>query len=184
MLEARPSKRDQAHRFTRDARFDIFEGETAIGALVYDIKAEVATLTVRGEDFDATRERKRQDERLYQAAVRKLSGGEKPAANAILLKDAAGAILAKAETNPAGWLIRRGDEAIELRRRSAFSRIYDLYRHSQGQALGWVGQRKFFTTRLHVDLPSEFDATFQIFMLALLLDLTFVSLDRISETNA
>ncbi|HYA72651.1 MAG TPA: hypothetical protein VEF36_05800 [Roseiarcus sp.] len=184
MLEARPSKRGAAHRFSRDVRFDVFEADAKIGALVYDIKSESATFDVRGEAFAAARERKRRDERLYEAAWRKVSGSDKPPANPMLLKDAGGAVLAQADAKGAGWLIARGSEVLELRRRSVFSRLHDLYRGGGGQALGWVGQRKFFTTRLHVDLPSEFDAPFQIFTLALALDLTFVSLDRLNAPSA
>jgi hypothetical protein len=182
MLEARPTRRDATNRFTRDARYDIYEADAAIGALVYDIKSEGATLNVRGEAFTVARERKRQDEVLDQTAIRKLSGDEKPPANPVLMKDAGGAVLARAESKgPAGWLVARGDEAFELRRRSAFSRLYDLYRQGQGQALGSVGPRKFFTTRFHVDLPSEFDAPFQVFTIALHTDLTFVELSKMQN---
>ena len=182
MLEARPAKRDATNRFSRDVRYAVYEADAAIGALVYDIKSESATLDVRGQAFAAARERKRQDEVLYQAALRKLSGGEKPPANPVVLKDADGAVLAQAESKGvAGWRIARGEEAFELRRRSAFSRLYDLYSQGRVEALGSVGQRKLFTTRLHVDLPSEFDTPFQIFMLALLTDLTFVSLEHTSQ---
>ncbi len=177
MLEARPAKRDAGNRFSRDVRYDIYQADAAIGALVYDIKTESAALDVRGEAFTAARERKRQDGVLYQAALRKLARGETLPANPVVLKDAGGAVLAQAESKgAAGWLIARGDEAFELRRRSAFSRLYDFYRQGQGQALGTIGPRNFFTTRLHVDLPSEFDAPFQVFTIALHTDLTFVAL--------
>ncbi|MGD0763025.1 MAG: hypothetical protein ABR929_07525 [Roseiarcus sp.] len=97
----------------------------------------------------------------------------------MLLKDAGGAILARAESKgAAGWLIARGEEPFDLRRRSAFSRLYDLYRQGQGEGLGSAGPRKFFTTRLHVDLPNEFDAPFQVFAIALHTDLTFVELSK------
>jgi hypothetical protein len=179
MLEARPAKRDAASRFRRDVRYAIFERGAAIGGLVYDIKAESATLTVHGQAFTAARERPRHDEALHQAALRNLAGGAKPATNPVLLKDAGGAVLAQAQSNGvAGWLIARGDEAFELRRRSAFSRLYDFYRQGQGQALGAVGPRRVFTTRFHVDLPNEFDAPFQAFAIALHTDLTFVALSR------
>jgi hypothetical protein len=182
MLEARPAKRDAASRFSRDVRYDIYQADAAIGALVYDIKLESAALDVRGEAFTAARERKRQDGVLYQAALRKLARGEKLPANPVVLKDAGGAVLAQAESKgAAGWLIARGDEEFELRRRSAFSRLYDLYRQGQGQALGSVGPRKFFTTRFHVDLPSEFDAPFQVFTIALHTDLTFVELSKMQN---
>ncbi len=182
MLEARSAKRDATNRFGRDVRYDIYEADAQIGALVYDIKSESGTLNVRGQAFIAARERKRQDEVLFQVGLRKLSGGEKPPPNPVLLKDAGGDVLARAESKgAAGWLIVRDGEPFELRRRSAFSRLYDLYRQGHGQALGSVGPRKFFTTRFHVDLPSEFDAPFQVFTIALHTDLTFVALARTSN---
>jgi hypothetical protein len=184
MLEARPAKRAAEHRLARDARMDVFEADAAIGGLVYDIKSESATFDVRGDRFTCARARPRQDERLYQAAARKFAGGAKLPANPVVLKDAHEAILAQAEANGAGWLIARGGESLELRRRSAFSRIYDFYRQGQGAALGWVGQKRFFTTRLHVDLPREFTSPFQIFIFVLLLDRTFVSLDRMTDLSA
>jgi hypothetical protein len=184
MLEARPAKRAAEHRFARDARMDVFERDAAIGDLVYDIKSESATLNVGGDRFTCARARPRQDERLYQAAARKLAGSAKPPANPLLLKDADEAILAEAEANGAGWLIAQGGETLELRRRSAFSRIYEFYRQGQSVALGWVGQKRVFTTRLHVDLPREFKSPFQIFTFVLLLDRTFVSLDRMNDQSA
>jgi hypothetical protein len=98
------------------------------------------------------------------------------------LKDAGEAILAQADASGAGWLIALGDDLLELRRRSAFARIYDLYRAGQGAALGWVGQKSFFATRFHVELPLEFKFPFQIFTFVLLLDRTFVSLDRMNDS--
>lgn len=184
MLEARPGKRDAAHRFSRDARFDIFEGDAAIGCLVYHIKSERATLTLRGEVFTAGRERKRKDERLLQAVSRLASGRLRPPENPVFLKDAGGGVVAKAENGARGWIITRGGETLELRRRSIFSRLYDLRRPGSSGALGSVGQRKLFTRRLHVDLPGEFDAAFQVFALALLLDLTYVALDRMRQASS
>jgi hypothetical protein len=182
MLEARPAKRAAEHRFARDARMDVFEADAAIGGLVYDIKSESATLDVGGDRFTCARAHPRQDERLYQAAARKLARGAKPPANPLLLRDAGEAVLAQADANGAGWVIALDDDALELRRRSAFSRIYDLYRRGQGAVLGWVGQKSFFTSRFHVDLPREFNFPFQIFTFVLLLDRTFVSLDRMNDS--
>ena len=139
MLEARPAKRDATNRFKRDVRYDIYDAEAKIGALVYDSKSESATLDVRGQAFTAARERKREHEVPWQFVLRKLSGREKPPANPVLLKDASGAVLARAESKgAAGWLVARGDEAFELRRRSLVSRLYDLYRQGQSEALGAI----------------------------------------------
>jgi hypothetical protein len=182
VLEARPAKRDAANRFSRDVRYEIYEADAPIGALVYDIKSERATLTIRGRPFTAARERPRQDEAVYRAAMRKLSGAEKPPNDPMLLKDADGAVIAQGESKgTAGWLIARGEERFDMRRRSAFSRLYDLYREGQSRALGAIGPKAFFTTRFHVDLPDEFDALFQAFTIALHTDLTFVALSRMQN---
>jgi hypothetical protein len=168
MLEARPTKRDATNRFKHDARYDIYGAEEKIGALVYDAKSESATLDLRGQAFSAARERKRQHEVPWQFVLRKLFGGQKPPANPVLLKDASGAVLARADSNgAAGWLVARGDEAFELRRRSLISGLFDLYRQGQSQALGAVGEGAFLKAPLQVDLPSEFDELFQVFVIAL-----------------
>jgi hypothetical protein len=175
MLEARPGKRDATNRFKNDVRYDIYDAEAKIGALVYDVKSESATLDVRGQAFSAARERKRRREVPWQFVWRKLSGGQKPPVNPVLLKDASGAVLAQAESNgAAGWLVARGDEAFELRRRSLVSGLYDLDRQGQSQALGAVGEGAF-RAPLQVDLPNEFDELFQVFVIALYKDLRVVA---------
>ncbi len=175
MLEARPARRDATNRFKRDVRYDIYAAEVKIGALVYDSKSESATLDVRGQAFTAARERKREHEVPWQFVMRKLSGREKPPANPVLLKDASGAVLARAESRgAAGWLVARGDEAFELRRRSLFSGLYDLYRQGQSQALGAVGGG-YLRAPLQVDLPNEFDELFQVFVIALHTDMKVVA---------
>jgi len=176
MLEARPAKRDATNRSKHDVRFDIYDAEAKIGALVYDAKSESATLDVRGRAFSAARERKRQREVPWQFVLRMLSGGQKPPVNPVLLKDASGAVLAQAESNGAGgWLVARNDEGFELRRRSLVSGLYDLYRQGQSQALGAVGEGTFLRAPLQVDLPSEFDELFQVFVIALYEDLMVVA---------
>ncbi len=176
MLEARRAKRDATNRFKGDVRYDIYDADAKIGALVYDTKSESATLDVRGRVFGAARERERQHEVPWQFVLRKLSGGQKPPVNPVLLKDASGAILAQAESNgAAGWRVVRGDEAFELRRRSLFSGLFDLYRQGQSQALGAVGEGAFLKAPLQVDLPNEFDELFQVFVIALYKDLMVVA---------
>ena len=176
MLEARPAKRDGTNRFKRDVRYDIYDAEAKIGALVYDSKSESATLDVRGQAFTAARERKREHEVPWQFVLRKLSGREKPPANPVLLKDASGAVLARAESKgAAGWLVARGDEAFELRRRSLVSGLYELCRQGQSEALGAIGAEGFFKAPLQVDLPNEFDELFQVFVIALYTDLIAVA---------
>jgi hypothetical protein len=175
MLEARPAKRDATNRFKRDMRYDIYDAQTKVGALVYDAKSESATLDVRGRAFSAAREHERRREVPWQFLWRKLSGGQKPPANPVLLKDASGAVLAQAESKGvAGWLVARGDEAFELRRRSLVSGHYDLYRPGQSQALGAVGGG-YLRAPLQVDLPGEFDELFQVFVIALYTDARVVA---------
>jgi len=175
MLEARPAKRDATNRFKRDVRYEIYAAGAKVGALVYDAKSESATLDVRGQAFSAAREHARRREVPWQFLWRKLSGGQKPPANPVLLKDASGAVLAQAESKEAaGWLVARGDEAFELRRRSLVSGLYDLYRQGQSQALGAVGGG-YLRAPLQVDLPNEFDELFQVFVIALYKDLMVVA---------
>jgi hypothetical protein len=176
MLEARAAKHDASFwRMRRDVRCDIYDAQGKIGALVYDAKSESATLDVRGRAFTAARERKREREVPWQFVLRKLSGREKPPANPVLLKDANGAVLARAESKGgAGWLVARGDEAFELRRRSLISGFYDLYRQGQSQALGAVGAGEL-RAPLQVDLPNEFDEIFQVFVIALHTDMKVVA---------
>lgn len=156
-------------------RYEIYGAEAKVGALVYDSKLESATLDVRGQAFTAARERKREHEVPWQFVLRKLSGREKPPVNPVLLKDASGALLAQAESKgAAGWLVARGDEAFELRRRSLVSGLYELYRQGQSEALGAVSAGAFFKAPLQVDLPNEFDELFQVFVIALYTDLIVV----------
>ena len=176
MLEARPAERDATNRSKHDVRYEIYNAEAKIGALVYDRKSESATLDVRGQAFSAAREHARRREVPWQFVMRKLSGREKPPANPVLLKDASGAVLARAESRgAAGWLVARGDEAFELRRRSLFSGLYELYRQGQSQALGAVGEGALLKAPLQVDLPNEFDELFQVFAIALYTDLMVVA---------
>ena len=175
MLEARPAKRDATNRFKRDVRYEIYAAGAKVGALVYDAKSESATLDVRGRAFTAGRERKREREVPWQFVLRKLSGREKPPANPVLLKDASDAVLAQAESKGAtGWLVARGDDAFEWRRRSLVSGFYDLYRQGQNEALGVIGVGGL-RAPLQVDLPNEFDELFQVFAIALYTDLIAVA---------
>jgi hypothetical protein len=180
VLIARPAKRDAATRFARDARVDLIEDGQAVGALVYEIGPETTTITLRGETFRAARECPRKDELLYQAGMRLALGGEKPAPNPILLIDASGRMLAKALEAGGRTAIAKGDDRFELRRRSVFSRRFDLYRDGNSAPLGSAGQGSFFSTSLTCDLKPEVPELLQAFLFALLFDMTFVGLDRSS----
>ena len=93
------------------------------------------------------------------------------------LKDASGQVVALAEKTKRGVAVSHGDEGFVFRKPSFFSRPYHLYREGSDQSLGAVGQKKFFTTTLHMDLPAGFDRAFQVFLLALLLNLTMQALE-------
>ena len=69
----------------------------------------------------------------------------------------------------AGFAVSRGGQSFTLRR---VKRPYHLYRQGSDQSLGWVGQEKFFTTTMSMNLPAEFEPEFQVFLLTLLLSLT------------
>jgi hypothetical protein len=98
-----------------------------------------------------------------------MTGAEKPPPNPWALKDSAGATLALGELVKSGFAVSRGEEGFSLRR---VKRPYHLYRQGSDQSLGWVGQEKFFTTTLGIDLPAEFERAFQVFLLTLVLSLT------------
>ena len=181
MLIARATKRDGKTRFARDARVDLIEDGEAIGAIVYAIGPETATITLRGETYRSGRAKPRRDSVLFRAAVWLARGGEAPPPNPILLTDAAGRSLAEALESNRGALIRMGDQKFEFRRRSPFSRRYDLYREGISGALGSSGQKSLFSTVLTSDLAPEVPALLQAFLFALLLDITFVALDRSSS---
>ncbi len=180
MMIARPAKRDAATRFARDARVDLFDGEQAIGGLIYEIGPETATIALSGETYCVARERPRKDETRYQAAIRLAGGGEKPPANPILLTDATGRVLACAENADKSIAISSGGRLFEFRRRSFLSRRYDLYRQGSATPVGSAGQRSLFATSMTSDLPSEIPALLQAFLFALLFDITFVAMDRSS----
>ena len=138
---------------------------------------ETATIEVRGAAYDAARERPRKDETAVRAAIRIARGGEKPPPNPIVLIDAAARPLARALEDGGGFAIGAGGHTFELRRRSPFSRRYDLSRTRDGTRLGTVGQKSLFSTHLTSDLPSEVPEWLQAFLFVLLYDKTFVELD-------
>ena len=76
------------------------------------------------------------------------------------------------------FAVSRGEESFTFRK---VSRPYHLYRQGSDQSLGSVGQEKFFSRTLHMNLPAEFDAAFQVFLLTLLLSLTMQNLESTSS---
>jgi hypothetical protein len=177
MLTTRASKRDNVGFFNTDIMLDIVDGDRPIGSLVYDKKVRRAALTLGSKAYTVERVSDRPDELVYQALTRVLRGGEKPPANPWALKDGAGTVLALGDRSKQGFAVSRGEENFSLRK---IKRPYHLFRHGSEQSLGWVGQEKFFTRTLHMDLPTEFDAPFQVFLLVLLLNLVMERQDSAS----
>ena len=162
MLTTRAGKRDKTSAFG-DLIFDILDEGRPIGSVVFDKKELAAAITVDGKAYRVARAREQHNEMLHQALIRVMTGADKPPPNPWALKDAAGRTLALGE--------RVGE----------VSRPYHLYRHGSEQSLGSVGQAKFFTRTLHMNLPAEFDAAFQVFLLTLLLSLTFENLESLTR---
>lgn len=174
MLTTRASKRENTGFFNTDIMLDIVDGERPIGSLVYDKKQLRAAITIDGKGYTVERVSALPDERIYQALIRVLKGDEKPSPNPWALKDGAGDVLALGERAKQGFAVSRGGESFSLRK---VKRPYHLFRQDSDQSLGWVGQQKFFTRTLSMDLPVEFDPPFQVFLLVLLLNLTMQQLE-------
>jgi hypothetical protein len=173
MLTTRPAKRDKAAFFNTDLMFDILDEGNPIGSLVYDKKKLAASIALGDRSYTVARDRG--DEMVYQALIRVMTGGEKPPTNPWVLKDAEGRTLAMGEQVKQSFAVSRGEESFNFRK---VSRPYHLFRLGSEQSLGSVGQEKFFTRTLHMNLPAaEFDAAFQVFLLTLLLSLTMQQLD-------
>ena len=181
MLTARASKRTGTPFSIHDLRFDILDEGKPIGILIYDKRDMRALLSLDGKTYRAQHSTDRQDEQLYQTLIRVLAGGEKPPTNPYAIMDASGQALALAEKTRQGFAVCRGDDGFAFRKRSWFSRPYHLYRAGSDQSLGSVGQKKFFTRTLHMDLPAEFDVPFQVFLLLLLLNATMEALERSTQ---
>ncbi|SJZ32932.1 hypothetical protein SAMN02745126_00399 [Enhydrobacter aerosaccus] len=170
MLTTRPTKRDKGSFFSTALMFDILDEGNPVGSLVYD-KGSKAEITFGDQVFIAQRANDKPDEVLYQALVRVMTGAGRPPANPWMLKDAGNRTLALAESMGRNFVISRGSESLALRKTFG-SRPYRLYRDGSEQPLGTVGQEKFFSRTLHMNLPAEFEPAFQMFLLVLLLDLS------------
>src|SRR5262249_24355323 len=133
MLTTRPTKRDRSTFFNTDLMFDILDYDAPIGSLVYDKKKLAATITLGGSIYTVARIRDQPDERLYQALVRLVTGGEKPRANPWALKDAAGRILALGEQVKQQFAVNRGEESFTFRK---VKRPFHLFRCGSEQSLG------------------------------------------------
>jgi hypothetical protein len=181
MLVAQPSKRSGAELFANDLRYDIADGERTLGAVAVDRKRLGATITLEGETFTVVHARGAADESLGRAAVRIATGAAKPPPDRHELKDAQGRILAVAEQHGQVFTISHGGERFRFAK--GRSRPFDLTREGEPAPLGSVGQRKFWTTSLHMDLPPAFDAPFQAFLLVVLLGLTLQRLEHMTDNT-
>jgi hypothetical protein len=178
MLIAHAAKQDTATFFKVDARFDLVVDEVVVGGLVYRVRSETSEITLRNEDYRARRARPRQDDTPLARAIRRVKGQENIGPNPVLLTDAAGRVHAKAEARPGGARIEIAGQSFEMRRRSVFSRRFDLYLETSPQPVGSVGQTDALSTSLTSDCPSEISELLQAFLVALLLDAMLATLDR------
>ena len=178
MLIARPAKRDTATFFKVDARFDLVVDEVVVGGLVYRVRSEASEIALRTEVYRAGRARPRQDDTPLARAIRRVKGQENIGSNPVLLTDAAGRVHAKAEARRGGARIEIAGQSFELRRRSEFSRRFDLYLETTPKPVGSVGQTDALSTSLTSDCLFEISELLQAFLVALLLDPMLVALDR------
>jgi hypothetical protein len=173
VLEALPAKRGASNRPRIEARYDLFENGKPVGAFVYDPGRQRADIRLDGAAYSGASPRPHGSERHYQAALRLLLGRPKPASNPFELVDARGSLVARAEGRGFRRAIVAGGQSFALRRRSPFSRRFDLYRGAERLAIGSVGQRGLFSRALVSDLPGELPPVLPAFLMALLLDMTF-----------
>jgi hypothetical protein len=181
MLITRPARRDNVGLLDRHLRLDICEDAQPRGTLVFDPKERSGAITVDDATFVAARLSRKPDEMLYQTLLRLMSGAAKPPANPFALRNAEGQVLALAERHGESFVVTRGAENYTLRKPGIFKRLFELYPEGQAQPLGTVGQAKFFTRQLQMDLPASLPAAFQVFLLTLILDLTMQNMDSASN---
>jgi hypothetical protein len=171
MLTARGAAREKGKFFSLEMRYDILAGDRPIGLLVYQGRKRRGVLTLDGAEYAIGRESDRGPENLFQMVARGLTGRQKPPPNPFLLRDAGQRVLATALPVGSRFEVSRSEARFDLKRASIFSRPYQLHPAGNDQPVGWVGQQKFFTKTLTMDLPPEFDSPFQVFLLTVVLDL-------------
>ncbi len=181
MLIARPAQRDRETFFKIDARFDLVADEVVVGGLVYLIRPETAEISLRNAQYRAGRARPRQDDTPLGRAIRLVKGQANQGPNPILLTNSDGRVHAQAEERRGAAWIEAAGRTFEMRRRSAFSRRFDLYLEKGGEPVGSVGQTSAVSTSLTADCLPEVGELIQAFLIALLIDATFVALDRSSS---
>lgn len=158
MLTTRAAKRDGVGVFNTDLMLDILDDGRPIGLLVYNKKVYKAALTLGDIGY----------------VVEQTSDRPK----CWVLKDPAGAVLGLGEQVKQSFVVSRGEQKFDLRK---LKRPYHLYRAGSDQSLGLVGQKKFFSTTLYMELPPEFDPAFQVFLLALVLTVTMQQLESLTS---
>lgn len=180
MLTTRRTKRDKVGFFNSDIMFDILDDGRPVGSLVFPLQALRAVIALGGKSYTMERASELPDERLYQALRRVMTGGEKPRPDPWVFKDESGQALALAEEMKEGYAVSRGEDTFTLRK---VSRPFHLFREGSNQSLGWVGQQKFFTTTLCMNLPAEFEPAFQVFLLGLTLGRMLDQMDQLGRSN-
>lgn len=182
MLIARPSKRTAAEQFANDLRFDILAGDQPRGRLTGDRKSLGATFGLDDRRYTVEHTRGAEEERVYQAATRLVTGRPPPPPDRYDLKDEDGRVLASAEQAGEVFQVTRDQDRFRFAKgRSRL--LFDLTRDGATSPLGSVGQRRFWTLSMHMDLPDALGAPFQVFLLSLLLALIQQRAERMTSAT-
>jgi len=145
-------------------RFDIHDNDLAIGKLVYDRQQSRGAFNIGEDGFVVERAG-----RGPELPARDPPATQEAFSSIFSLTNAAGALLARAERELEVYVVGREGESYILQ--PSRSRLYlHLQREGDVVNLGGVGQRKFWTSSLEMNLPDGFGAAFQVFLASLLLD--------------
>jgi hypothetical protein len=182
MLLAKPAPGNLKTMVGLEARADLFAGAEKIGALLYELKGERATIDLRGETFYATRERPRAaGEFILAPLIRALRGQTLPP-NPFVLTNASGDRLAFALNERKGVVIDAGGERFEFGRNPAVPHGNALTRDG-GALLGSVRKESRLSPGLAADLPSEVPEWLQAFLFAIMYDGSLVSMAQVGGSN-
>jgi hypothetical protein len=171
MLTAKGSKRDRTNRFKLGMLFDIFDGDKLVGKLSCNMGATQATLTVDDKPYTMAATEAETDEPLAGLLRQHTEGRAKRNTKPFAFKDANGHTLALAQDVKSTFMVAYAGNVYMLRKASFFSPQHNLYRTDSDRPIGSVGQKSLFARALHMDVPPEFDATSQVFLLLLSLQL-------------
>jgi hypothetical protein len=78
MLTARPTKRDKTNRFNLNLLFDVFDDDKPVGNVVFNKGPLTADITLGGKTYTVAHDTSGDDQPLYQALTRAVTGREKP----------------------------------------------------------------------------------------------------------